>query len=99
MCHSVRQDTDSVWFMVEKPYNSCNAKNHNIKYLMCYSVSNIPHFCPLQVLNISNGHAHLAYNCHGPAGVPWPATRCFFCLFEHMACCLLLVPCAPPSIV
>ncbi len=29
--------------------------------------------------------------CHGPAGVPWPATRC---LFEHMACSLLLVPCA-----
>ncbi len=34
--------------------------------------------------------------CHGPAGVPRLATRCF-CV-EHMACCLL-VPCAPMSIV
>ncbi len=35
--------------------------------------------------------------CHGPAGVPRLATRCL-CVFEHMACCLL-VPCALMSIV
>ncbi len=61
-CHSVRQGTDSVWFVVQKTYNSCNAKNHNIKYLICISMSNISYLCPLQVLNISNIHAHLAYN-------------------------------------
>ncbi len=72
MCHSVRQGTDSVWFMVQKPYNSCNSKNHDIKDLICISVSEMSHLCPLQVLNISNVHAHLAYNTVQDSGCSFP---------------------------
>ncbi len=39
----------------------CNSKN-DIKDLIFISVSKMSHLCPLQVLNISNVHAHLAYN-------------------------------------
>ncbi len=39
----------------------CNSKN-DIKDLIFISVSEMSHLCPLQVLNISNAHAHLTYN-------------------------------------
>ncbi len=36
-------------------------------------------------------------SCHGPAGVPWLATRCLCVLSTWLVVCL--VPCAPMSIV
>ncbi len=47
-----------------KSYNSCSAKNNNIKDLE-FEIKKyiyIYHLCPLQVLDISNVDAHLHYN-------------------------------------
>ncbi len=72
MRQSVRQGTDSVWFMMQKSYNSCNSKNHDIKDLIWISVLESSHLCPLQVLNISNVHALLAYNTVQDSCWPFP---------------------------
>ncbi len=42
------------------------------KDLICISVSEMSHLCPLQVLNISNAHAHLAYNTVQDSGCSFP---------------------------
>ncbi len=72
------------------------------KYILQASIQSSYQHLPLiceglySVLNINVLCASTAC-CQGTAGVPGLATRCL-CV-EHMACCLLLVPCALLSIV
>ncbi len=58
----------------------------------------LPDYYPLVLvglgLDVGEG---LGLGCHGPAGVPWLATRCLCVLSTWLVVCL--VPCAPMSIV